>query len=66
MTTIAEIEEAVRGLPEDQFTAFSSWFQEYEQQRWDQQIKRDQKAGPLRDLMEKARADFKAGKCSRL
>jgi hypothetical protein len=66
MTTVAEIEEAVRALPEEQFTTFSCWFEEYEEQRWDREIARDQKAGPLRDLMEKARSDFEAGKCSRL
>ena len=66
MTTVTQIEKAVQALPEDQFAAFSSWFDEYEEQRWDKQIERDQKAGPLRDLMEKARADFEAGKCSRL
>ena len=63
MTTVAEIEKAVRALPEDQLAAFSSWFDEYEERRWDQQIERDQKAGPMHDLMEKARADFEAGKC---
>jgi hypothetical protein len=66
MTTVAEIEEAVRALPEEQFTTFSSWFEEYEEQRWDREIARDQKAGPLRDLMDKARSDFAAGKCNRL
>jgi hypothetical protein len=66
MTTVTEIKDAVQALPEDQFAAFSSWFDEYEEQRWDKQIERDQKAGPLRDLMDKARADFEAGKCSRL
>ena len=66
MTTVAEIKNAVLALPEDQFEAFSSWFDEYEEQHWDRQIERDQKSGPLRDLMEKAQADFKAGKCSPL
>ena len=66
MATVAEIEEAVRALPEDEFTTFSSWFEEYEEQRWDHQIERDQKVGPLRDLMEKAQADFRARKCSPL
>ena len=66
MTTVSEIKEAVQALPEDQLEQFSSWFDEYEERRWDQQIERDQKAGPLRDLMDKARADFEAGKCSRL
>ncbi|MBI3987764.1 MAG: hypothetical protein HY343_12635 [Lentisphaerae bacterium] len=66
MTTVAEIRNAVLALPDKEFEAFSSWFDEYEEERWDRQIERDQESGPLRDLMEKARADFEAGKCTRL
>ena len=54
MTTIIEIQEAVRALPEEEFREFSSWFDEYEEERWDRQIERDQKSGPLRALMDKA------------
>jgi len=66
MATVKEIKQAVQDLPEDQFEEFSSWFDEYEEARWDRQIERDQKSGPLRELMEKARSDFEAGKCRRL
>ena len=66
MNTIAEIQEAVQGLPQDQFAAFSSWFEQYEEQRRDRQIERDQESGALRSMMEKARADFEAGKCTPL
>jgi hypothetical protein len=66
MTTVAEIEEAIESLPEDQFAELSSWFDEYDEKRWDWQIAQDQKSGPLRTLMEKAQADFEAGKCNRL
>ena len=66
MTSVIDIERAVQDLPEEQFSVFSSWFEGYEGKRWDNQIERDQQTGPLRDLMDKARADFKAGKCSRL
>jgi hypothetical protein len=66
MTTVAEIQEAVQGLPEEQFEAFSSWFEQYEDQRWDRQIERDQKSGALRTLMEKVRTDFETGKCTPL
>jgi hypothetical protein len=66
MTNVAEIQKAVRALPERDFNAFSSWFEKYEEDRWDRQIERDQKEGPLRKLMEKARTDFEAGKCSQL
>ena len=58
MSTVTEIKEAVQALPQDQFEEFSSWFDEYEERHWDRQIERDQKSGPLRDLMEKAGSDF--------
>lgn len=66
MRVINEIKKAIEALPEKQLRELSSWFEAYEEQHWDRQIERDQHSGPLRDLMEKARADFKAGKCSRL
>ncbi len=66
MSTIIEIQEAVRALPEEEFQTFASWFEQYEEERWDRQIERDQKSGPLRSLMEKARSDFEAGKCTPL
>ena len=61
-----KFKEAVRALPEEEFVAFSSWFEQYEEERWDRQIERDQKSEPLRSMMEKARADFEAGKCKPL
>jgi hypothetical protein len=66
MTTVNEIQEAVRALAEQEFEAFSSWFEQYEEERWDRQIERDQGSEPLRALIEKARADFEAGKCTPL
>ena len=58
MTTVTEIKQAVQALPEGEFEKFSWWFDEYEEKHWDNHIERDQKIGPLRDLMDKACADF--------
>ena len=66
MTNIFKIQAAIRALSEKDFEAFSLWFDQFEEERWDRQIERDQKAGPLSNLAEKARSDFAAGKCSRL
>jgi hypothetical protein len=66
MTTVSEIQNAVRALEEEEYQVFSLWFEQYEEERWDRQIERDQRSAPLRDLMDKARADFAAGKCTRL
>ena len=66
MTTVAEIQTAVRALPENQFGVFSSWFESYEEEHWDMRIKHDQKSEPLLSLINKAKHDFEAGKCIRL
>jgi hypothetical protein len=66
MTTVADIQQAVQSLPEEEFAVSSSWFDQYEEERWDRQMECDQESGPLRSLMERARADFEAGKSSRL
>lgn len=66
MTTVADIKNAIKALPEKEFSSFSSWFDRLEEERWDKQIERDQKSGPLCDLMTEAMADYKAGKCKSL
>ena len=53
MSTLVSVQQAVRALPEEEFDAFSSWFEQYEEERWDRQIQRDQKSEPLRSMMEK-------------
>lgn len=63
MTTITEIQNSVRNLRDEDLNAFTSWFDQFEEEHWDRQIDNDQKAGPLRSLMKKARVDFEAGKC---
>ena len=67
MTTVIDIQKAVSALPEAEFMAFSSCFDAYEEARWDRQIGYDQETvSPLSMLMEKAKADYKAGTCKRL
>ena len=48
MITVAEIQQAVQSLPEEELAVFSSWFDQYEEERWDRQLEGDQKSGPLR------------------
>ncbi len=66
MSSILSIQDAIRSLPDDEFCEFSSWFEQYEEERWDRQIEQDQRTGPLRSMMEKARTDFKAGNATPL
>jgi len=65
LVDVAEIQRAVQLLTKEELAVFSSWLDQFEEERWDRQLERDQKSGPLRSLMEKAKANFEAGKCSR-
>ena len=43
MTTVIDIQRAVQSLPEAEFAAFCSWFDAFEESRWDCQIEADQR-----------------------
>jgi len=64
MSTVQEIEQAVRQLSEADKTAFRAWFAEYDAAEWDQQIEVDVAAGRLNWLVEEARRDLRDGRCT--
>jgi hypothetical protein len=63
MSTIHEIEDAVRGLPRGDLAAFRAWFAEFDAQAWDQQIEEDVVAGRLDALANEALSDLREGRC---
>ncbi len=54
MSTVQEIEDAVRQLTAEQRTAFRAWFAEFDAQEWDRQIESDSAAGKLDRLIAEA------------
>jgi len=65
--SVLEVQNAIRSLPATEFSAFSEWFDTYEQTRWDAQIAVDQHTSPtLLSAVEKAKSDFRNGRCSSL
>ncbi len=66
MSTIREIEDAVRKLPPDDLAAFRHWFAEFDADMWDRQIERDVATGRLDKLAEEARKEFREGRCKDL
>jgi hypothetical protein len=66
MSTVAEIEEAIKKLPPEKIWQVGDWFDEYREQLWDRQIEADAKAGKLDKLMEEAKQDYLAGRCKPL
>jgi hypothetical protein len=64
MSTIAEIEDAVRRLSPEDLAAFREWFFQLDAEAWDRQIDEDAAAGRLDSLAEEALEDFRQGRCT--
>jgi hypothetical protein len=62
MSTVADIEEALRTLPIQDARTIADWLQEYLEDQWDRQIARDAEAGKLDKLGAQALAHYKAGR----
>ena len=66
MSTIKEIESAVRKLSREELSAFRSWFTEFDAEAWDKQFEQDAKAGRLDKLADEALQDLREGRCTDL
>jgi hypothetical protein len=66
MSTVTEIERALRQLPPEELAKFREWFAEFDADQWDRQIERDAAAGRLDALAEEALADLREGRCKDL
>ena len=64
MSTIEEIENAIRQLPPEDLTAFRDWFAKYDAILWDAQIEMDVSAGRLDALANEALSDLRSGRCT--
>ncbi len=57
MSSVVEIESAIRNLPESEFWRLSAWFGELRADAWAQQLESDAKAGKLDHLFEEAKSE---------
>lgn len=62
MTTLPEIEAAIKQLSEGDVRQLSAWLQEYLDEMWDMEIEADLVSGKLDKLIAKAEADIAANK----
>ena len=62
MTKFEHAKQAVEQLSPEEFDKFRRWFEELEEQLFDEQIERDEKAGKLDKLAERARDNYSAGR----
>jgi hypothetical protein len=59
MSTVLEIEQAIKKLSLKDLARFREWFEEYAAKIWDKQFERDAKSGKLDQLANQAIADFR-------
>ena len=60
MTSLAEIENAIKQLPEDDIRQLAGWLQTYIDTRWDQQLETDLATGKLDALIAQAESRIQA------
>jgi hypothetical protein len=63
---VEEIEKEISQLPPDQLREFREWYEEFDSDAWDGQIKNDASSGRLEFLADAAIAEHKAGKSRKL
>jgi hypothetical protein len=66
MSTIHEIENAVRGFSSGDLATFRQWFAEFDAELWDRQLEQDVSAGRLDALADEALMDLREGRCADL
>lgn len=64
MSTIEQIEDAVRRLSPAELAEFRKWFAEFDGALWDRQIENDVAAGRLDRLADEALRDLREGRCT--
>jgi len=66
MSTVDEIEDAIRKLPDEDLAALRAWFAEFDASNWDRQLDRDVAEGRLDALAHEALLDRRQGRCTDL
>ena len=64
VSTVGEIENALKALPVKDARAVAMWLQDYLDAQWDWQIEQDIATGKLDQLAERAQAHYRAGRTS--
>ena len=66
MSTVHEIEQAIRSLGPQDLAALRDWFAAFDAEIWDRQIEQDVAAGRLDRFAEEALRDLNEGRCTDL
>jgi hypothetical protein len=66
MSTVHEIEQAIRALGPQDLAALRDWFAAFDADMWDRQLEQDVAAGRLDRFAEEALRDLNEGRCTDL
>lgn len=66
MSEVEQLERRIENLSPEELGKLRAWFIEFDAGLWDDQIKADARAGRLDRLINKALADYEAGKAREL
>jgi hypothetical protein len=66
MSTVDEIEDAIRRLPDEDLAALRAWFADFDAAAWDRQFEDDVAEGRLDALADEALRDRREGRCTDL
>ena len=66
MSTLQEIEQAIRGLRPQDLAALRDWFVAFDAEAWDRQFESDAKSGRLDRLAGRALREHAAGRSTKL
>jgi hypothetical protein len=62
MSTVEEITAAIEQLPAEDVARIRAWLAEYAERLWDEQIERDERAGRLDALIDRALEEHRAAR----
>ena len=66
MSSVPEIERAIRQLSPEELAKFRAWFAQFDAAGWDRQFEEDVAAGRLDALGDEALRDLRDGRCTDL
>jgi hypothetical protein len=66
MSTVHEIEQAIRNLKPQDLAVLRQWFAAFDAELWDRELDQDVAAGRLDWLAEEAHRDLAEGRCTDL
>ena len=66
MSTVQDIQDAVRHLSSEDLASFRQWFAEFDASLWDKQFELDVAAGRVDRFAEEALMDMREGRCTNL